>query len=328
VSINFILKRLIVAFSIQRFIVVYFPFKRYDFCDKSKTIKIIIIIIVFSLIFYSYTLFTSGLDEHNTCVTLDDWFLQVKVLVLVDIVQTMIVPFIIISIINALIMFKLMNSFKFNTRSNNRFKGSNIKNRSLQTFEVSEIEIYNSTLNEQTKQILKRQSYSINNTRHNKPSTNKETTKTLVIIASTFLILNFPIAGTKTFYFFKSSSTSTEFIGAELLFQENKNIETNFSYMNDLLNWSFASLSLSSENITNLIEISTDKLSNSNDSFINKTSFIEALNNQVIFNQKKELLERIASLIYYINFSINFFLYTFKTKKFREIFFHLFKHSK
>ncbi len=240
----------------------------------------------------------------------------------------MIVPFIIISITNALIMFKLMNSFSFKMKRNSDFriqKASNSK-RNYRTVEITDMESfsYSSNINQQKRQTLTKISHSINNNRHNKSSTNKETTKTLVIIASTFLLLNFPIAGTKTFYFLKSSNTDSEFTGAELFYQvNNKNLTTNQSYMNDLINWSY-----SSTNSTILIDISPEKLKSSNESFINKTTFIEVLNNHVVFNQKKELLERIASLIYYINFSINFFLYTFNTKQFRDIFFHIFQHSK
>ena len=288
---------------------------------------------MFSVIFYSYTLFTSGLDDQNTCVTLDDWFLQVKVLILVDIVQTMIVPFIIISITNSLIMVKLMNSFSFKMRDNSSFMDSNTSKKNFRSYDVTDTDSLSSNLNEQNRQILIRQSYQTHNSRHNKPSTNKETTKTLVIIASTFLLLNFPIASTKTFYFFKSG-TETDFLNSDFLYQlnninnnnNNKNVSINHIDMNHLLNLNYSSISLA--NITHLIDLSNEKFGGVNESFMNKTTYIEVFNDQVVFNQKKELLERIASLIYYINFSINFFLYTFNTKQFRDIFIHIFKHSK
>ena len=59
----------------------------------------------------------------------------------------------------------------------------------------------------------------------------------------------------------------------------------------------------------------------------------ENINQTMIFNSPEqiksiqfgEIQTKISSFIYYINFSINFFLYAFNTKQFKENFLHIFK---
>jgi hypothetical protein len=287
----------------------------------------------------------TGFDDRfeQTCVTLEKWSFVVKIMVFIDTVQTMILPFIIILVTNLLIMFKLMRKFSFKKRSSfqKRFNDQNARKKQ---------NIYNKMARSKKGSLVSNQSIvaSISTNKHKKTTISKETTKTLLIIATTFLILNFPIASTKTYYFFMASSSSFD-----LKSVENKSNETNLNNIAKMNNSFSEKTTRDSEfsirNKTNLVleDYLIDITKNFSSyieftqddyyteplvkNLLNKTNFVDMLNLEMSYNQRKEILEKIASLIYYINFSINFFLYTFNTSsnsQFREIFFHLFKRSK
>lgn len=67
---------------------------------------------IFSLIFYSFSIITSGIENHGsnekTCVTLEKWFGLASMMAFIDSIITICIPFIIISILNISICCKLM----------------------------------------------------------------------------------------------------------------------------------------------------------------------------------------------------------------------------
>jgi hypothetical protein len=280
----------------------------------------------FSLIFYSFTIFTSGFDEKygNSCVTLEEWFDLVKILVFIDTIQTMVVPFIIISVSNVLIVFKLMKRFTFKSNKlvereelrkldeSNLASFQNQKNtlgtdESLVNFSSNNNN--NSMVNNSFKMSRSetvRKSKSTNSkkseTRRHKSKSRSETTKTLIMISTTFLILNSPLAACKTYYFFKRKFFDTE-------------SPVYHSKLGDIVysNKTFTPL------YTNSFIYNTTTTLNS----INHQSHQQ--NSEFETNTFEEITERITCFIYYINFSLNFFLYTFNTKQFRENILDIFK---
>jgi hypothetical protein len=113
--------------------------------------------------------------------------------------------------------------------------------------------------------------------RHRKSKSSYETTKTLIMVSTAFLILNSPMHLCKTYYFFKKKFSNT--------FQT-------FS-TNSLTN------STKNTQLTDLYEIETNHL--------------------------EEIIERITCFIYYINYALNFFLYSFNLYNFRENILAVFK---
>jgi hypothetical protein len=70
----------------ERLIAVYFPLKLTTICSKKLTKIIIAILILFALVFYSFTFVTSGLQPNGVdmiCVTLETWFFYIYMYLLI-----------------------------------------------------------------------------------------------------------------------------------------------------------------------------------------------------------------------------------------------------
>lgn len=116
-----------------------------------------------------------------------------------------------------------------------------------------------------------------------------KTTRMLLLISTSFLLLNTPIAYSKVRYYFNNS------------FQLNFFEAAHYAHLNSNLN--FTRLIPLDKNITPL----TEQSNNEN---------LEA-------NLFDELIERVSCYIYYFNFSFNFFLYVLNGSKFRKTFFEI-----
>ncbi|CAF1030706.1 unnamed protein product, partial [Brachionus calyciflorus] len=227
----------VVTFSIERLIAVYLPIKRINICNKYTNKLSIFILTLASMSIYSFSLFTSGLEfsSDNTtksCVTLTKWFNIVQLMAFIDTFLTMIIPFLIIFISNISIVWKLMdfkspfnfftssastdrsesavitpkNMKKKNNRVPSREKNDSINDenfyRQIQQMDDSltrklfkKISIVNHL--PKTVEIRRLQKYS-------------RTTRMLLIVSTTFLILHIPIAICKAWYFIKSYIRQTK----------------------------------------------------------------------------------------------------------------------
>ncbi len=102
-----------IIFSVERLVAIYAPFKCQQLCTTSIRKFFCCSLIISSLLIYSFNLITTGLKIHESasrCSPHKDWLIIVELISIIDVTMTMIVPFIIISIINILIALKLTNS--------------------------------------------------------------------------------------------------------------------------------------------------------------------------------------------------------------------------
>lgn len=267
------------AFSLERLIAVYFPLKLTSICSKNKTHFTIIFLILFSLVFYSFTFITSGLDLHGketNCVTLEVWFQFVTSMVLIDVGITTMIPFCLITFLNLLIAIKLRNMPKLEVSiSANRKISRNLLKASNECSVTTNLML---KVNSHCPRLQKK---------NNRAKAYTEATKTLLIISLVFLILHFPLATNKVWYFI-------------------------------------------SENISKLDDEILEDYSNLNDYNNNKNNTVNttALNEMPVkleSSEYEEIFERITCYIFYLNFSLNFFLYTYNKSKFRRIILNSFR---
>ena len=96
----------VTAFTVERFIVVYFPFHRVAVCTFRNTTIIIFCLIPLPLLFNSYNFFVYWYDQEECGVkqefeTLNHW------LILIDIAFSYLIPLIAIFTLNSLIAYRM-----------------------------------------------------------------------------------------------------------------------------------------------------------------------------------------------------------------------------
>ncbi|RNA32293.1 thyrotropin-releasing hormone receptor-like [Brachionus plicatilis] len=220
----------VVEFSIERLIAVYFPIKRITICKKTTNKFSIFMLMAISLIIYSFALVTSGIessnDEKNSCVTLTKWFDLVQLIAFIDMLITMVIPFLIIFISNISIVYKLMGfgyssnfpieTHRFSSNASTELSELNWRKISIKSPNKNAMKL-NSTQNRFYKQTAKGDAPRANQSRINlgnhltkanevkRIQKYSRTTRMLLIVSTTFLLLHMPIAVCKAWYFVKSS---------------------------------------------------------------------------------------------------------------------------
>jgi hypothetical protein len=143
------------------------------------------------------------------------------------------------------------------------------------------------------------------NNNNNNTNNNNEAIKILFLITTSFLVLNLPLALIKTYQFFNKNQMS--------LILTDLNNATNYYNNSNSLNYQYVF------NDSNIEELMLSE-NNFNDGFE-----LEEILKYSIKLQKQEVLWKISFLLYYVNFSINFFLYLFKKRYFNESLVDLFR---
>ena len=281
-----------VIFSIERLIVVYYPIGSRRLLSSTKYKLIINLTILFGLIFYSPNLFTSGLEaayssynnNKTQCVPLKDWINFVEFMTLVDIVLTMLIPFILIAFINFLIILKLTD-FHFYQRHNNKIISIGFKRRSTSGSNLSR---RGTTMIIESNRNIRRKTYS-------------RTTNILLSISIAFLLFHCPIALCKINILWNSTTGS--------------NFEATLNNDSFSLNSTMDNLNLNSNqtNMTQLLGNNVYMNDATNDQiFINQSPNLKE-------NLVQHLIDKFSNDLYYLNFVLNFFFYSLNAKNYRQM---------
>ena len=225
--------------------------------------------------------------RETSCVTYETWFKLVSVIAMIDISITTIIPFFTISIINLMIAIRLK-------------KDSFYEPSTSITICYSKSRLDSLAVSSQSKSFIKKQSIVLSNYRKSsraiahsthlrRVKSYSEATKTLLIISLMFLILHSPIAFDKIFYF----------------------INENFT------------INLYKSNVVETKRFTA----NANTTYRANTTEASSYMAKIEANYLEEILERIACYIYYSNFSLNFFLYTYNKSKFRKNILKIFRRN-
>ncbi|CAF5156122.1 unnamed protein product, partial [Rotaria sp. Silwood1] len=173
-----------VAFTTERFLVVAYPLKRSQYNSTRRSRYVICFLTILAFLLYSSSLWTSGIEitkaersnsplYETRCVTLRHWLKFTRQMNIIDFFLTFIIPFVTILTLNTLIILK-----------------SGQYDRLL---ERNYIQPSTYILHNLLEHRLRRSKY------------HRRITKMLLIISTTFLLLNTPVHLLKIYYFFFST---------------------------------------------------------------------------------------------------------------------------
>ena len=200
----------VVAFTVERFIVVYYPFKKPIMCTRRRAFTVVGSLTLGGLCFYSYALITTGIKSDPEtgfvmCSPLPKYEKLQRILTTVDSAVTMIIPFLSISVLNGAIIFKIYG-FSQRKRKRSLLQG-NLSNdpASIRSFSESEHTTLPKTV--VTHQLNNNESSSLRVQESHLKKRNRsqlKMTRSLVLISSTFIILNSPSHGFRLYFILSS----------------------------------------------------------------------------------------------------------------------------
>lgn len=295
-------------FSMERFIAVMFPLKRTLICNKKRNQISILALFIFSLAFYSIYLITTGIEPFENgsvfhCVTYNKWFNFVKKFAFLDTILTILLPFFIILFINISISLKLKGCsilpqkwplcHKQNTPTNTsptitftKYNNRNCSNNLLNANNVRIGKNYILTDPDEDDSVASLRSMS-RKMRLLSVGTNRRRRQTYSRTTSILILISV------TFILLNSLMAYSKL---RYHFAEHDDDENEKMFNNGT-----TTTMISDEDVVD----------------VGIRENVRSLND--------ELIERISCYLYYLNFSINFFLYVLKKSKFRDILFGIFK---
>jgi hypothetical protein len=104
----------VVAFTVERFIVVFRPLKRPQWCTRKRAKIVLISLTTFALIFYSFPLWCAEVRYDSgisTCVFKQKYYIFLMIMTFLDSVITLIIPSLVILILNGGITYKICYFF-------------------------------------------------------------------------------------------------------------------------------------------------------------------------------------------------------------------------
>ncbi len=225
----------------------------------------------------------SKYDEkyENTCGFHEQWLNFYKIFALIDTIQAIFIPYLILFMSYLFIIYKMIT--KSHLSNSNSFNLNN--------------------LSENDKNVTSRQRETNNRAKN-------ESLKVIFLIVTSYLMLNFPIVVFKTRQFiyklpFVDAGGNTIDMSTELTLNSNITI---YDYNFD----QFTFIDSESINKTNHHSSATE---------IGPHPLQKIVRNILL----EEILNKFTYYVYYINFSIKFFVYIYKKKQFRDYLFNLIK---
>ena len=104
----------VVAFTVERFIVVFHPLKRQRLCTRKKAKIVLISLTVFAMTFYSFPLWCAEvISDHrgSKCTFKHQYYMFLMIMTFMDTVITLVIPSLAIVILNGGISYKLCYFF-------------------------------------------------------------------------------------------------------------------------------------------------------------------------------------------------------------------------
>lgn len=315
--------------SVERLILLFFPFKRYFVLKRTKKLMIIAALVTVSLILYSYVFFTTELkhneDNQQMCVPKETWIFLVQSMSIVDSVLTFIVPFVIVLFVNMAILIK-MRTFKrtpsipkiiYSKNWSTEFNRNSSQNETsfqspVGTVKVKRIKQANSTSTMTTVTIPKAaSSIEISSGRDRLRRGLKMSASNSVRLSKEKLFFDYSntVELLRRRKLYRKMATILLIISISFLCLNFLSFWSKFTYFMRGFNYQAQDLASQANQViqhSNGTNLGQDDVAAENEFF---RWHLDA-------SELDEVLERVSCYLYYLNFSINFFLYTLSGSKF------------
>jgi hypothetical protein len=226
------------GFCFERVVVVHRPLKVVSVGNHPYKIRYTLATLLIALVFFSVLIVGSGVEavniEHEEneatnssariklCVTKESWFSTIERVIFVDIVASIFLPFVVILVSSILISIKLVNMSrnidhkmhacrflnKMTVNSNSTDTDSEEKNRQLILASISQTtsSLKNHSNNRKMRAVSLIFSSIGFHLLQNRRKSYIQTTRRLLVVSFTFLILNTPLVISKMRYFYLNAT--------------------------------------------------------------------------------------------------------------------------
>jgi hypothetical protein len=326
-------KRLVVAFSIERMLIVYFPLFQYRLNTQRNRKICVFSLALFALGFYSFTAYCAEIETlfaSKKCTMPDKWMSIMEHFIFIDVFLSILVPFFIMIFFNFLICVGLLEKYFYFNWKKSRIKrlivvgaaSSSATNHTIRRVSLLLVR----KLNAKSLKKRKRDSF--------------RTTRMLLGVTSVILLLNFPIVYTKLSSLFydlfeqekeidyvtrnmESSIQDYDFLANGKNFTKSSLLRKHF--LNKIIGHEKEDEFYSKNNQTASLEIQPSyKRKDENEIYSNSNEQNDADLFLSDFEIRSRIIDHLACWLFYLNYSLNFLLYTFNSKKFKNTFLKIF----
>ena len=198
---------LVASFTVERYVIVCHPFKRSKLCTPRRAKMVVIGLSISGLLLYSFAPWTSGtmqLPGGSFCMPLPKYYHLLTICEFVDVLITLIIPFMAIAVLNVRIVIKIHQFRKQMKHVDMKHSLSNTAATTILPTERARPSLLRTSFStEGTLQFTFRSRYAsatrdeIENTAQTKvmrlrKGSQYRTAKMLLVVSSVFLILNLP----------------------------------------------------------------------------------------------------------------------------------------
>ena len=186
----------VVGFTVERWIVVYYPLKKTAWCTRKRAGYIVVGLGLFSIIMYSYTLWGSGVMELGNsglslCLPKEQFYTFFQIMAVLDTIMTLLLPSVAIVILNVCITCKIWR-FMYQRRLSNGGVRVNFNFSSKPSLRPLGTTLESTTLTFNQSNIVSHQIIRIGHASSSRQRLQLRTTRSLIVVSTVFVLLNLP----------------------------------------------------------------------------------------------------------------------------------------
>ena len=211
----------IVGFTCERFVAIYFPLRRKLICNDRRQKIIVVLLTCLASVLYQFSFWTLEMQQWNDslkCLFKQEHYNFLNIVVWIDTFITMVIPFIVITILNTLIVRAV-----FNCQAMQQEKVSLVSLAEKRTCVENETSVNSNKGDGQERRHGHRESQrpfipGMKRNGYSRRGLNIRVTKRLLLVSSMFLLLNLPSHVMRLHNLIVSATTNHETISPRFFF--------------------------------------------------------------------------------------------------------------